>query len=192
MNDDERRKLQSHELHSARSTASIIAAVLVTAICLYFMFEAALKSLGQDVWIRSPGQWGNWLTGLPDTANPLVLAAGSLVLLALGIFFLLHGVLPGRRARHAIPNDRAIVIVDDGVLASTLARRARTEAGVSPEQVVVIVSRNHVDVQLRPTSGIGIDAAVVHGAIEDELRVNRIEPVPDVRVQVSETGVVGQ
>lgn len=192
MNDDERRKLQSHELHSGRSTAAIIAAVLVTAICLYFMFEAAMKSLGQDVWIRSPDQWGQWLTGLPDSANPLVLAAGSLVLLALGLFFLLHGILPGRRARHAIPNDRAIVVVDDGVLASTLARRARTEAGVTPEQVVVIVSRNHVDVQLRPTSGIGINAAVVHAAIEDELRANRIEPVPAVRVQVAESGVVGQ
>ncbi|WP_417217530.1 DUF6286 domain-containing protein [Arthrobacter sp.] len=192
MNDDERRKLQSHELHSARSTASIIAAVLVTAICLYFMFEAAMKSLGQDVWIRSPGQWGQWLTGLPDTANPLVLAAGSLVLLALGLFFLLHGILPGRRARHAITNSRAIVVVDDGVLASTLARRARTEAGVTPEQVVVIISRNHVDVQLRPTSGIGIDAAAVHAAIEDELLANQIEPVPAVRVHVAETGVVGQ
>ncbi|WP_417233877.1 DUF6286 domain-containing protein [Arthrobacter sp.] len=192
MNDDERRKLQSHELHSARSTASIIAAVLVTAICLYFMFEAAMKSLGQDVWIRSPGQWGQWLTGLPDTANPLVLAAGSLVLLALGLFFLLHGILPGRRARHAITNSRAIVVVDDGVLASTLARRARTEAGVTPEQVVVIISRNHVDVQLRPTSGIGINAAAVHAAIEDELLANQIEPVPAVRVHVAETGVVGQ
>lgn len=192
MNDDERRRLQSHELHSARSTAAIIAAVLVTVVCLYFMFEAALKSLGQEAWIRSPDQWGQWLVGLPDSANPLVLAAGSLVVLALGLFFLLHGILPGRRARHAIPNDRAIVVVDDGVLASTLARRARTEAGVTPEQVVVIVSRNHVDVQLRPTSGIGIDAAMVHSAIEDELRDNRIEPTPDVRVHVAETGVVGQ
>lgn len=192
MNDDERRKLQSHELHSARSTASIIAAVLVTAVCLYFMFEAAMKSLGQEVWIRSPGEWGDWLTRLPESANPLVLAAGSLVVLALGLFFLLHGVLPGRRARHAIPNDRAIVVIDDGVLAATLARRARTEAGVAPEQVVVIVSRNHVDVQLRPTSGIGIDAAAVHAAVLDELEANRIDPFPEVRVNVAETGVVGQ
>ncbi|WP_372699028.1 DUF6286 domain-containing protein [Arthrobacter sp. JSM 101049] len=192
MNDDERRRLQSHELHSARSTAAVIAALLVTAVCLYFMFEAAMKSLGQDVWIRSPGQWGTWLTGLPDSADPLVLAAGSLVVLALGLFFLLHGILPGRRARHAIPHERAIVVVDDGVLASTLARRARMQAGVTPEQVVVIVSRSHVSVQLRPTSGIGIDAAAVHAAVEDEIRTNRIEPAPDVKVQVAETGVVGQ
>ena len=87
MNDEERRKLQSHELHSARSTASIIAAVLVTAICLYFMFEAALKSLGQEVWIRSPGEWGDWLTHLPESANSLVLAAGSLVVLLMWIYF---------------------------------------------------------------------------------------------------------
>lgn len=192
MSDGERRKLQSHELHSARSAAAVIAALLVTAVCLYFMFEAAMKSLGQDVWIRSPGEWGTWLAGLPDSANPLVLAAGSLVVLALGLFFLLHGILPGRRARHAIPQERAIVVIDDGVLASTLARRARTEAAVTPEQVVVIVTRNHVSVQLRPTSGIGIDAAAVHAAVEDEIRTNRIEPVPDVRVQVAETGVVGQ
>jgi hypothetical protein len=192
MNDAERRRLERRELTSPRSTAAVLAALLVSAICLYFMFEAALKAIGQDVWIRSPAQWGDWFAGLPGTAQPLVLAAGSLAVLALGLYFLLQGLLPGRKARQAMPDPRAVVVVDNSVLASALARRARLQAGVTPDQVVVIVARNRVEVQLRPTSGIGIDAAAVHAAVEDELRQNRIEPVPDIDVRIAETGVVGQ
>jgi hypothetical protein len=189
---EEKSRLERRELHSPRSGASIVAALAVTAVCLYLMFEAAMKSLGQDVWIRSPEQWWNWLAGLPGTAEPIVLAGGSMVLLGLGQNFLLQGILPGRRARHALPDPRAVVVVDNEVIAATLARRARTEAAIAPEQVLVVVSRSLVEVQVRPTSGIPVDPDRVRAAVEDELRQNRIDPVPDVRVRVAESGVLGQ
>ncbi|MGJ9403328.1 hypothetical protein [Arthrobacter sp. KK5.5] len=192
MTEQERERLERHELHSARSTASVVAAVVVTAFCLYLMFEAALKSIGQDVWIRSPEQWWDWLANLPGSADPLVLAAGSLAVLGLGLYFLLQGILPGRRARHALPDPHAVVVVDNEVIAATLARRARTEAAVAPEQVLVVVSRSRVEVQVRPTSGIPVHPEGIRAAVEDELRRNRIEPVPDVRVRVAESGVLGQ
>lgn len=190
--DRERYFIQRRQTHSARSAASIVAAVLVALTCLYFMFEAAVKSIGQDVWIKSPGQWWSWLAALPGSASPGLLGAGSLVLLVLGLFFVLQGLLPGRKARRAIANDRAIVIVDHEVLAATLARRARTEANVSPEQVVVAVAHGHVDVQVRPTSGVRVDADAVRAAVADELAVNLVDPVPPVTVRVADTGVVGQ
>ena len=188
----ERERLERRELYSARSAASIVAAAVVTAVCLYLMFEASMKSLGQDVWIRSPEQWWTWFAGLPQTADPLVLGVGSLAVLALGVYFLLQGVLPGRRARHAISDPRVVVVVDNEVIAATLARRARTEAAVAPGQVMVIVSRSLAEVQLRPTSGIPVDPEAVRAAVEDELRRNRIDPAPRVVVRVSESGVVGQ
>lgn len=188
----ERYFIQRRQTHSARSFASVVAAVLVAVICLYFMFEAALKSIGQEAWIKSPGQWWSWAATLPGEANPGLVGAGSLVLLLLGLFFVLQGLLPGRKARRAIENDRAVVIIDHEVLASTLARRARTEANVSPEQVMVAVAHSHVNVQIRPTSGIPVDADAIRAAVADELTENLIDPVPPVTVHIADTGVVGQ
>jgi len=190
--DRERYFIQRRQTHSARSFASILAAVLVALVCLYLMFEAAVKSIGQDVWIKSPEQWWTWLAALPHEASRGLVGVGSLVVLLLGLYFLSQGLLPGRKARRAIENDRAIVIVDHEVLAATLARRARTEANVSPEQVVVAVAHGHVDVQVRPTSGIPVDADAISAAVADELAENLIDPVPPVTVRVADTGVVGQ
>ncbi|MBG6084895.1 hypothetical protein [Zhihengliuella flava] len=188
----ERTFIERRHTHSARSFASIVAAALVALVCLYFMFEAALKSIGQDVWLKSPGQWWQWFAALPEGANVPLVALGSVVILLLGLFFLLQGILPGRKARRAIANDRAVVVIDHEVLAATLARRARTEANVSPEQVVVVVGHAVVDVQVRPTSGIRINADAVSAAVRDELARNLIDPAPPVTVRIADTGVVGQ
>lgn len=188
----ERAFIERRQTHSPRSFASIIAGVLVALICLYFMFEAAMKSIGQEVWLKSPGQWWQWFAALPQGANVPLVALGSVIILLLGLFFLLQGLLPGRKARRAIANDRAVVVIDHEVLAATLARRARAEANVSPEQVVVVVGHSAVDVQVRPTSGIRIDADAVSAAVADELARNLIDPAPSVTVRVADTGVVGQ
>ncbi|MEE1621837.1 DUF6286 domain-containing protein [Zafaria sp. Z1313] len=192
MTPEDRARIEARELTSARSGAAITAAVVVALLCLYLMFEAAMKSIGQPAWVKSPDEWWAWLSGLPGTADPFLLAAGSLAVLALGLFLLLSGLLPGRRARHAMPDPRAVVIVDNEVIAATLARRARLEAGVAPEQVLVVVSRQLVEVQVRPTSGIPVAAGAVQAAVEDELRTNRIDPLPEVKVRIAESGVVGQ
>ncbi|WP_309081368.1 hypothetical protein [Zhihengliuella sp.] len=188
----ERQRIARRQLRSPRSFASIVAALVVAAICLYFMFEAAMKSIGQDIWIKSPGQWWDWFAGLPRGADPVLLPLASLLVLLLGLYFLLQGVLPGRKARRILPNDRAIVLVDHEVIAATLARRARTEANVSPEQVMVVVGHTMVDVNVRPTSGIRLRADAIQKAVEDELVRNLVDPLPKVSVRISESGVVGQ
>ena len=114
-----------------------MAASLVALVSLYFLFEVALKVLGQEPWLRSLDEWWAWAAGLPQAAEPVVLVLLGLAALGFGLYFLLAGVLPGRRPRRAIADPRAVVVVDDPVLASALARRARTEAGVGPEQVLV-------------------------------------------------------
>ncbi len=111
---------------------------------------------------------------------------------AVGLVLFLLAVLPGRRIRYVIPSERAAVVVDAEVLASSLARRARLAAGVAPEQVVVTVSRRTADVQVRPTSGVPVHGASVQAAVEDDLQRAFLEPLPVVRVQIAPSGVIGQ
>ncbi|MBG6191177.1 hypothetical protein IWX64_002132 [Arthrobacter sp. CAN_A212] len=180
------------ELHSSRAAPSIAAAVLISAFCLYVMFEAALKATGQDPWLVGPDQAAGWLGSLSDNVAAAPLVGAGLLVVVVGLLFFLNAVLPGRRARHTIPNPRTAIVVDAEVLASALARRARVAAGVTGDQVMVTVGRRAVEVQVRPTSGVPVDVEGVRGVVEDELRKTSVEPLPVVRVAVAPSGVIGQ
>ncbi|WP_323960029.1 hypothetical protein GC088_00825 [Arthrobacter sp. JZ12] len=180
------------ETHSSRAVPSVILAGLLIVACLYVMLEAALKALGQDPWLTSPEDAAAWVGSLPGSASPAVLAAAGALIFIVGLIFLLAALLPGRRARLTIPNDRAAVVVDAEVLASSLARRARLAAGVAPEQVLVTIGRRLVDVQVRPTSGTPVSERSVREAVEDELVRTSVDPIPEVRVAIAESGVIGQ
>ncbi|GAA5225846.1 hypothetical protein [Paeniglutamicibacter antarcticus] len=185
-------RIRERELTSGRSPAAITAAVLVILVCVYALFEAALKALGQEALVASPGTWWQWISTLPGSLEPVALGAIGLGTSVLGLVLLLHGLRRGRRARHGLGCEDSILIVDDQVLAAVLARRARSEAGVGPGQVLVTVNHERVDVQLSPTSGTPVDPATIAAGLEEELRVNLVEPPPRVRVRVAERGVVGQ
>lgn len=193
---DETERLTSEiirrETHSSRAVPATILAVLVILASLYLMLETALKALGQDPWLLAPEDAAGWVGSLPAGISPSVLAAAGALVFLLGLFFFLAAVLPGRKARLSIPNKRAAVVVDAEVLASSLARRARVAAGVTPDQVLVTIGRRLVEVQVRPTSGIPVSGQVVQTAVEDELRRTAVDPVPEVRVAVAESGVIGQ
>jgi len=100
-------------------------------------------------------------------------------------------VLPGRRARHLLPDRRAAVVVDDEVIAAALARRARLAANVAKEQVMVVVSRNRITVNVRPTSGVPLRPDAVLEAVRREVEEMGPWPMPEVRIQVATAGVVG-
>ncbi|WP_026551852.1 DUF6286 domain-containing protein [Arthrobacter sp. H20] len=186
------RKVVRRELHSSRAVPSVVAAVLISFFCLYVMLEAALKATGQEAWLVSPEQAGAWLGDLPGNLQVAPLAVGGLLVFLIGVALFLSAVLPGRRARHTIPNSRTAIVVDAEVLASALARRARVAAGVTPDQVTVTVGRRAVDVQVRPTSGVPVDVEGIRSVVEDELALTSVEPVPTVRVAVAPSGVIGQ
>lgn len=185
-------RILTRETHSARIPAAVTAAVLGLLFFLYVLLESVLQALGQEAWLIDPPTFGRWLAGLPAKADPLILGlSGGLIFLA-GLVFFLQGVLPGRRARYALPNPRAAVVVDGEVLAASLARCARARAGVTPQQVLVTVGRTAVDVQIRPTSGTPVDPDAVRTAVEEELQLTKLDPQPAVRVQIAQTGVIGQ
>ncbi|MER2133760.1 MAG: DUF6286 domain-containing protein [Arthrobacter sp.] len=185
-------RIVRRETHAARTVPAVIAAGLGILFCLYVLLESVLQSLGQDEWLIDPPTFAHWLGGLPGDADPLVLGLTGALVFAAGLWFFLMAVLPGRRARYAIPNPRAAVVVDAEVLASSLARRARLTAGVTSSQVLVTVGRTRVEVRIRPTSGIPVDSEAVRAAVEDELALTGLQPQPAVTVLVSTMGAIGQ
>lgn len=184
-------RILKRETHSSRAVASILAAVLVIALCVYALLETAVRAVGQPPWLVDPETAAEQVVALPNGVPPLLLGVVGAVLLMAGLFFFLNAVLPGRRARHLLQDRRTAVVVDDEVIASALARRARVAANVSQEQVMVTVSRQQVQVNVRPTSGLPLSPDAVITAVQDELRDMRLAPMPEVRINVAPAGVIG-
>lgn len=179
------------ESHSGRSGMSVTAAVVVALVAVYALLELVLAGIGQPPWLSDPGDSARWLAELPGTISPALLGAAGVLLALLGLICLGHGVLPGRRARHVIADPRVAIVVDDEVMASALAKCARVAAGVTREQVMVVVSARNVQVFIRPTSGIPLSESNIKAAVETELATMALDPVPAVSIKLAESGVIG-
>ena len=184
-------RVVKREMRSSRAVASVIAAALVMAVCAYALLETAVRAIGQPPWLVDPLTAAFRVVALPAGIGPLLLFVIGAVVAMVGLFFFLNAVLPGRKARHLLPDRRAAVEVDDEVIAAALARRARLAANVTQEQVMVTVSRNRVMVSVRPTSGMPLRPDTVFEAVRRELQEMGPWPMPEVRIQVSTAGVVG-
>lgn len=185
------RRVLDRETHSSRAAAAGIAAVLVILFSLYGLLEAAVRAIGQPPWLIDPQTAAEQIVALPNGIPPLLLGVTGAVVTAVGLFFFLSAILPGRRARHLLEEPRIAVVVDDEVIASALARRARLAANVTPEQVMVVVSQRHAVVNVRPTSGVPVSENAIREAVEDELRSMAPVPMPDVRINLATSGVIG-
>lgn len=188
---DVTRVILKRESRSSRAVISVVAAILVALLALYGLLEAMLRVLGQPPWLIDPLTAAQRLAQLPEGILPAMLVAIGLLIFVVGLVFLGNAVIPGRRARHVIPDPRVAVVVDDVVVASALAKRARLAAGVTREQVVVVVSAKSVQVNVRPTSGILLDEALIQAAVEDELTAMALQPAPAVKVHLANSGVIG-
>jgi hypothetical protein len=188
-------RILRRETRSTRAVVATAAAVLVIVLAAYGLLEAGVHAIGQPAWLIEPQVAAERLVALPAGIPPLLLGAIGAVLAMAGLVFLLNGVLPGRRARHlmGVGRDAAgpAVVVDDEVIASSLARRARLAANVTPEQVMVVVSRRQVVVNVRPTSGVPVNQDAVLAAVRSEVDAMALDPAPEVRVNVATSGVIG-
>jgi hypothetical protein len=189
-------RIVRRETHSTRAAVAIVAAVVVMVLAAYGLLEAAVHAIGEPPWLIEPQVAAQRIVALPAGIPPLLLGAIGAVLAMVGLVFFLNGVLPGRRARHllALPGRGGAgpaVVVDDEVIASSLARRARLAANVTPEQVMVVVSQRQVVVNVRPTSGVPVQEEKVLAAVQDELNDMGLDPAPGVRVNVAPSGVIG-
>ncbi|CAM3237528.1 hypothetical protein PSET11_00445 [Arthrobacter ulcerisalmonis] len=190
------RRVVRRETHSNRATIAIMAAVLVICLAAYGLLESAVHAIGQPPWLIDPQEAMERIVALPAGISPVLLGAIGAVVAMLGLVFFFNGVLPGRRARHSLTlasnaAPHHAVVVDDEVIASSLARRARLAANVTPAQVMVVVSQRHVQVNLRPTSGVPVSHDAVQSAVQDELNQMALVPSPEVRIHITPAGVIG-
>jgi hypothetical protein len=187
---DERfvRRIVRRETTASRTPSLVVAMTLLVVLAATVATAAVVVLLDQriagidprsvvDAAVRAPA-------GLVDA---VVIASGAVVAL-LGLWFLLLGLLPKRRPRHAVRSARLGVVVDDEVLASAAARAARSATRLAPDAAVGSVGRRTLDVVLLPASGVDVAEAAASEAVDRELAAVDAVPPLTARVRVRSTG----
>jgi len=180
------RRVLRRSQHRSRSTAVVIALVALIVVLAWVGTESVLAVFGLAPLLVAPAALLHFIDN-PDSIGTA--AAGALALL--GVVLLAVALSPGRRARHALPDDRMAVVIDDGVLAGAMVRAAVRESRLPASRVTAVVSRRQGTVNIVPTSGSLVNAAAITRAVETA--VAALDPQPQIRatVNVSERGVVG-
>ncbi|PPI06363.1 hypothetical protein [Rathayibacter sp. AY1B8] len=175
------------ETHKSRSAAQIVVLVLIALVAAYVGTEAVLAILGAAPLLAAPSALLGAIVGVASLANPALIgvAVGAGVL---ALVLLVLALAPGARARHTVDDDRLAVVVDDGVIASSLARAARTAAHSRREDTRASLGRRTALVEVTPASGIAVDRDAVQSAVDEELVRIGAKPAPLSTVRVSTSG----
>lgn len=169
------KRLVRRESHSSRSGTAIVLAVLLAVVVAWVGTESVIAALGRPALLASPMDVLATLRSAADGQSGLVIGAGVLAVV-IGIVLVIIALAPGRRGRHEIADSRVAAIVDDVVIASSVARAARTAGRLAPSQVRAWVSRRRVGIDLTPASGVSIDDESVVSAARDELDATAYRP----------------
>ncbi|AJM77123.1 hypothetical protein [Rathayibacter toxicus] len=175
------RRYRRRETHHSRSAAQIIVLVLIALGAAYLGTETMLTVLSAPPLIATPA------TIVSQVLEISMLDSWALVGIAVGtgvlaLILLTLALGPGTRARRIMSDERLAVVVDDGVIASSLARTARTAAHSRREDTRSSIGRRTALVEVIPSSGIAVDRDHVQAAVNDELA--RIAPLPTPRASV--------
>ncbi|MEC5184733.1 hypothetical protein RCH12_002203 [Cryobacterium sp. MP_3.1] len=184
-------RIVRRETHSPRTVAAIVLASLVILACVYAGLELVLRMLEQPPLLVTPDAALAWLAALPTLQPQDAITAGGIAVALIGLLLMLHAILPGRTARHQMLHDNFAVLVDNGVLASSIAHRVETVARVPRGQAVVAVSHRRASIDVTPTSGIPIDESAVRAAVDDEIASYKLTPRLQPAVRIKPTGAVG-
>ena len=184
------RRIGRRETHSPRSLPAIVLAVLVILVLAWLGTEIVLALLGAPALLVAPFDMFTSAVHLVDAPAGIVATAGILVAV-IGLVLMITAIAPGRRARHLLSSERTVVVVDNEVIASALARHASLAGGVDPDNATVSVTHRAAEVRLVPTSGIPVDRAAVDEAVDGQLASYGLRPAVRPRVRVAETGRIG-
>lgn len=179
------RRVLRRETHAPRTIPAVlvasIGAVLLVALLaggVWWLMDPRFRAEAAR-WINSVFASG-WQQAVPLGIG-IVLVLLALVLLALA-------VLPGRRARRARTTDRTALVVDDGVIADSVAESVARRTGVDRARVSVTLGRRSVAVRITPTSGVRVDRRAAESAVNDTLSGIGFASAP--RVVVDTDGVI--
>jgi len=184
-------RIVRRETHSPRTVTAVVLASVIILACVHAGVELVLRMLALPPLLVSPDSALGWLAALPHLEPAGTVTAGGVLAAVLGLILMLHAILPGRTARHQMADGDRAVIVDNGVLASGIARRVEAVARVPRNQAVVTVSHRRATVDVTPTSGIPVDEDAIRAAVDDEIASYRLTPPVTPIVRINTTGVVG-
>lgn len=178
------RRVVRRETHSPRTVATTIVVVLLILALLYAGVEIVLALASQPPLLVAPAAVLTWLIALPTLQPSSAAIAGAVVLALLGLLLIVVALRPGRLARHEMTWKGRAVVVDNGVIASSLAQHISDETGITRDDIDVGVSHRTVDVTVKPGIGLPFDAAPLQQLIDDELGNYQLTPSMKTRLRV--------
>lgn len=184
------RRILRRETHSSRSGAAVIVLIALVIVSAWVGIESVYAGLGLKALLFSPLDSLATLVTASTHQGGLVIAVG-IVTGIVGVILVIIGLTPGRRGRHTIDDPRVAVVVDDQVVAASLARRARLAGSLAPGQVNAWVSRTSARITITPASGARADDESVLAAAREELDEGRYKPAITPHVRVSDAGRLG-
>ncbi len=192
MNENDRlyARIVRRETTSPRSTIAIVLAIVIALLCAYAIVETILHMIGEAPLLASPPSMADALVAAPSYVAGAVIAAGAAAAV-LGLWLVIVSLTPGRRPRHVIQTERTATVVDDEVIASSIARHASYEGNVDPDNARVSVSRRRATVELVTGSGRSVDRESVSTAVSRQLEAYGVSPTLSSRISVRTAGKVG-
>ncbi|KPG88931.1 DUF6286 domain-containing protein [Frigoribacterium sp. RIT-PI-h] len=184
------KRIVRRETHSSRAGIAITLAVLLIVALAWIGTEAVLAAVGTAPLLLAPTD----LVGstLDAASAPVgVLTAVAIVVALIGLVLIVVSIAPGRRGRRGGTAERTVAVVDDRVIARSLARTASYAGDVDPSQVSVSVGKRSALIEVTRTSGRQTDVRSIDEAVRDELDAYDFSPALRHKVKLSEKGTVG-
>lgn len=180
--------LVRRQTHSSRALSSVILAIIIVAALGFLATEGVLALSGKDPLLVNPADmWQQGFASLSDSHRPLAIIVG--VLLALGgLILLAKAVLPGTLSKHALSDERAAYVVDDGVVAAGISRLVREEAGLPPGTVSTAVSKRRSVSTITPSTGRTLDQAQIQQVASEEVASWQLRPRLNSAVKIATEG----
>ncbi|MBF4602208.1 hypothetical protein ABID81_002353 [Frigoribacterium sp. PvP054] len=184
------KRIVRRETHSSRAGIAITLAVLLIVVFAWIGTESVLEAVGQAPLLLAPT---DLVAATLDAASAPVgaLTAVAVVVALIGLVLIVVSLAPGRRGRRGAKADRTVAVVDDRVIARSLARTASYAGDVDPSQVSVSVGKRSALIEVTRTSGRQTDVRSIDEAVRDELDAYDFSPALRHKVKLSEKGTVG-
>lgn len=183
------RRIVRRESHSPRSGAAITIAILLMLALVWIGVESVAAALGQKPLLLAPKDLVSSALAAASSPVPLLVAIGAVVAV-IGVVLIVVSLAPGRRGRRGSISERTAAVVDDRVIAQSVARTVSYAGDVDPDQVNVSVGARSVRVDITPTSGRTIDRQAIQEAVAQDVASYDYRPALRSSVRVSKKGKV--
>lgn len=184
------RRIVRRETHSSRSGIAITLAIILIVVLAWIGTESVLAAIGQPPLLVAPADAAGAVLGAAGGPVGVLTAIGAVVAIV-GIVLIVVSLAPGRRGRRGGASQRTVAVVDDRVIARSLARTASYAGDVDPDQVNVSVGKRSAVIEVTRTSGRSTDLRSIDEAVRDELDAYDYTPALRHKVRLSKKGTVG-